>query len=61
MKNDANWRTSSYSGTENCVEFSDNYPDQVRVRDTKDRGRGILDFSPESWSEFVGYSRREAI
>ncbi|MEU6379235.1 DUF397 domain-containing protein [Streptomyces sp. NPDC046909] len=38
---DPNWRTSSYTGTENCIEVADNEPTMVMVRDTKARSRGI--------------------
>lgn len=56
---DPNWRTSSYTGTENCVEVADNDPGSVRVRDTKDRGRTMLHFAPDSWADFVEFSKRQ--
>lgn len=47
------WRTSSLCGDcEECVEVGacDN---TVAVRDTKDRTRGMLAVSPQSWQRFV--------
>ncbi|MFI8997019.1 DUF397 domain-containing protein [Streptomyces sp. NPDC053542] len=51
------WRTSSYTGTENCVEVADNDPSKVMVRDSKDRDAGILAFPPSSWASFVELSK----
>lgn len=53
-----NWRTSSYTGTENCVEVADNDPTKVMVRDTKARDRGYLAVQPDSWTDFVGYAKQ---
>ncbi|WP_079170971.1 DUF397 domain-containing protein [Streptomyces sp. CC53] len=53
-----NWRTSSYTGTENCVEVADNDPMKVMVRDTKDRDGGILVFPPSTWVEFVEFAQQ---
>ncbi|MCD7438955.1 DUF397 domain-containing protein [Streptomyces lincolnensis] len=50
------WRTSSYTGTENCVEVADNDPRRIMVRDTKDRDGGTLAFPPSSWTPFVGFA-----
>ncbi|MFF9101582.1 DUF397 domain-containing protein [Streptomyces rubrogriseus] len=33
-----NWRTSSYTETQNCVEVADNDPEHVLVRDTRCAG-----------------------
>ncbi|MFF7130444.1 DUF397 domain-containing protein [Streptomyces sp. NPDC008240] len=55
----ANWRTSSYTGTESCVEVADNDPKKVRVRDTKARNRGIIAVRRATWSEFVQYAKQE--
>lgn len=52
-----NWRTSSYTGTENCVEVADNDPQHVMVRDTKARSRGVLAVQRDSWTAFVGYAK----
>ncbi|GCB52287.1 DUF397 domain-containing protein [Streptomyces sp. NL15-2K] len=52
-----NWRTSSYTGTENCVEVADNDPKHVMVQDTKARGRGILAVQRDSWAAFVEYAK----
>ncbi|MEU0339594.1 DUF397 domain-containing protein [Streptomyces bobili] len=53
-----NWRTSSYTGTENCVEVADNDPQHVMVRDTKARNRGILAVQRHAWTAFVKYSKQ---
>ncbi|MER7998624.1 DUF397 domain-containing protein [Streptomyces sp. NPDC095613] len=50
------WHTSSYTGTETCVEVADNDSEKVMVRDTKDRDGGTLTFPPSSWSAFVTYA-----
>ncbi|MFE7274480.1 DUF397 domain-containing protein [Streptomyces sp. NPDC057623] len=48
-----NWRTSTYTGTENCVEVADKDLKHVLVRDTKERGRGLLAVQRSSWAAFV--------
>jgi hypothetical protein len=52
-----NWRTSTYTGTENCVEVADNEPTTVMVRDTKARNRGIMSVRPVSWTAFVEFAK----
>ncbi|GIJ27155.1 hypothetical protein Vqi01_23170 [Micromonospora qiuiae] len=56
----ANWRTSTYSGSNggSCVEVADNLPGAVLVRDTKDRDGGTLAFTPGSWRSFVDLAKR---
>lgn len=51
----AQWRKSSYSGTNggNCVGVSSNLPGIVAVRDTKDREGPALGFTADAWSAFV--------
>jgi hypothetical protein len=50
----AQWRTSSYSGTNgNCVEVAADSGPRVLVRDTKDRGGPVLAFRPSAWREFA--------
>lgn len=53
-----NWRTSSYTGTENCVEVADNDSKYVMVRDTKDRNRGILAVPRTAWTALVEHAKR---
>ncbi|MFD5714881.1 DUF397 domain-containing protein [Streptomyces pharetrae] len=53
-----NWRTSSYTGTENCVEVADNDPTVIRVRDTKNREQGLMTLRPTSWSHFVEFAKQ---
>lgn len=52
-----NWRTSSYTGTESCVEVADSDPKSVMVRDTKARSWGVLTVRRDSWTEFVEYAK----
>ncbi|MFC8520130.1 DUF397 domain-containing protein [Streptomyces sp. NPDC057257] len=53
-----NWRTSSYTGSENCVEVADNDPLEVMVRDTKDRNGGRLTVQPATWTAFVEFAKK---
>jgi hypothetical protein len=49
----AEWRKSSYSGTNgNCVEVAD-AERVVMVRDTKDRDGGTVTFAPGAWTNFT--------
>ncbi|WP_019056636.1 DUF397 domain-containing protein [Streptomyces prunicolor] len=52
-----NWRTSSYTGTENCVEVADNEPTMVMVRDTKERSRRAVAVQPVTWVAFVEFAK----
>ncbi|MER5439707.1 DUF397 domain-containing protein [Streptomyces sp. NPDC002790] len=52
-----NWRTSTYTKNENCVEVADNDPAAVMVRDTKGRDLGTLLVPPNVWAEFVEFSK----
>ncbi|NLU80458.1 DUF397 domain-containing protein [Micromonospora sp. HNM0581] len=58
----ANWRTSTYSGTNggSCVEVADNLRGVVLVRDTKDRDGGTLLFGQRSWRSFVTLVKQQA-
>ncbi|CAI4198535.1 DUF397 domain-containing protein (plasmid) [Streptomyces albidoflavus] len=59
------WRKSSYSGDKEfaCVEARALRAARrgVQVRDTKDRGRGVLAFDARAWTAFVGRIRGEAV
>lgn len=48
----AQWRKSSLSGVNNCVEvaFLDGH---VAVRDSKDRRGPVLAFTPAEWRAFL--------
>ncbi len=46
------WRTSSYSGSDNCVEVAV-VPSSCAVRDSKDRDGAVLVFSPTAWQAFL--------
>ena len=56
MKRDGVWRTSSRSGSGECVEVA-GFADAVGVRDSKDRQGAELSFGPESWNRFVAAAR----
>jgi Domain of unknown function (DUF397) len=50
----AKWHKSTRSsGGNSCVEVSDNLPQIVAVRDTKDRDGGTLIFTRSQWSAFL--------
>jgi hypothetical protein len=51
----AQWRTSSYSGSNGgtCVEVADNLPGVVAVRDSKNPEGPVLRFSRADWAVFV--------
>ncbi|HEY0936618.1 MAG TPA: DUF397 domain-containing protein [Trebonia sp.] len=50
----APWRKSSYSanGGQNCVEVADT-ASVVLVRDTTNRGSGMLAFAADAWQAFL--------
>ena len=53
MVREGNWRKASYSnGSGSCVEAG-NAAGNVAVRDTKDRDRAVLAFTPRAWREFA--------
>ncbi|MGW8743582.1 DUF397 domain-containing protein [Streptomyces sp. NPDC055794] len=52
-----NWRTSTYTRSDSCVEVADNDPRQVQVRDTKWRDGGTLAVPPSSWTAFVDFAK----
>jgi Domain of unknown function (DUF397) len=43
---------SSYNG--NCVEVQGLNSDTIKVRDSKNPGGGILNFTPAEWDAFIG-------
>jgi hypothetical protein len=53
-----NWRTSTYTKDDNCVEVADNDPEMVKVRDSKARHRGSLGVRPASWAGFVNFAKK---
>ncbi|MER7793589.1 DUF397 domain-containing protein [Streptomyces sp. NPDC097640] len=60
MRESANWRTSSYTRSDSCVEVADNDPEKVMVRDTKARNRGIIAVQRVTWVEFLEYVKRDS-
>jgi len=59
--NEPNWRTSTYTKSDSCVEVADNDPTKVMVRDTKHRDYGRMDLRPASWARFVEFTKRMAL
>jgi hypothetical protein len=45
------WRTSSYSGKDDCVEVA--LGPAAKIRDTKDRSGGTLEISTRSWDALL--------
>ncbi|WP_084093250.1 DUF397 domain-containing protein [Amycolatopsis rifamycinica] len=45
------WRTSRYSGEDNCVEVA--LGPAAKIRDTKDRSGGTLEISTRSWDALL--------
>ncbi|MFE5124992.1 MULTISPECIES: DUF397 domain-containing protein [Streptomyces] len=58
MHESPNWRTSSYTRSDSCVEVADNDPKKVMVRDTKARDRGIMAVQRAAWTAFVEYVKQ---
>ncbi|WP_247691163.1 DUF397 domain-containing protein [Streptomyces sp. B15] len=57
---DADWHTSSYSGSgTNCVEHAILPTGFHAVRDTKDRERAALSFPPAAWQTFLSGVRSD--
>ncbi|WP_042169002.1 DUF397 domain-containing protein [Streptomyces sp. NBRC 110035] len=52
------WFRSSYSGGAGgeCVEVAA-LPASVRVRDSKDAGRGTFTVAPATWAGFIAHAR----
>ncbi|MFF3617291.1 DUF397 domain-containing protein [Streptomyces sp. NPDC002580] len=59
MPEKPNWRTSTYTSQDSCVEVADNDPHTVRVRDTKSRARGVLLVASTAWTAFVQDIKRQ--
>ncbi|MGW1067437.1 DUF397 domain-containing protein [Streptomyces aureus] len=53
MPEKPNWRTSTYTSQDSCVEVADNRPQTVMVRDTKNRDYGVVAVASEAWTAFV--------
>jgi hypothetical protein len=52
INNRIEWRTSTYSNNGTCVEVA-NLDEAVLVRDTKDRNRRPVRWTPGVWQAFV--------
>lgn len=52
----AQWRKSSYSGTNGCVEVA-LADDGIAVRDSKDPGGVALEFTAHEWTAFLAGAR----
>jgi len=54
MDTPTNWRTSSYSGSNNdCVEIADLASGGRAVRDSKNPDGGFFRFTAGEWSTFI--------
>jgi hypothetical protein len=53
-----NWRTSTYTTNDTCVEVADNDPDTIMIRDTKDRRRRAVRVTPAAWAPFLQHVGR---
>ncbi|MFF7477094.1 DUF397 domain-containing protein [Streptomyces sp. NPDC008092] len=58
MTIEPNWRTSTYTKSDSCVEVADNDRQRLVIRDTKDRGRGVVTVRPATWSCFVEFTKQ---
>ena len=47
------WRKSSRSAQGNCVEVAFTDEGEVWIRDSKDRGGGMLRVTADTWREFL--------
>ncbi len=55
MAETLNWRTSTYTKTDNCVEVADNDPrTTIHIRDSKNRNVPAVATGRAAWSLFVG-------
>ncbi|WP_150249354.1 DUF397 domain-containing protein [Nocardiopsis deserti] len=54
-KREPHWRKSSYSGgSGSCVEVAEGQ--SVLVRDTQNRERGHIDYTPGAWTAFLRHT-----
>ncbi|MET7458373.1 DUF397 domain-containing protein [Streptomyces sp. NPDC005574] len=56
MPDQPNWRTSTYTSQDTCVEVADNTPGAIMVRDTKDPSRGVIRIPPRAWMAFLEHT-----
>jgi hypothetical protein len=58
---DAQWRKSSFSGDDgsNCVEVAQLTGGRWAVRDSKDRDRPALIFTPAEWTTFLHHMKTD--
>lgn len=53
-----NWRTSTYTKSDSCIDLADHDPEKVMIRDSKARHRGFLGIRPDSWAGFIDFTKR---
>ncbi|MGW5532247.1 DUF397 domain-containing protein [Streptomyces xanthochromogenes] len=61
MTKPLNWRTSTYTKPDNCVEVADDDSDKVHVRDSKRRSGPETTLSPGAWSAFIEHIRQAEV
>ena len=54
------WRISRWSNGTNCIEVAI-HSKSVYIRDSKDRGGGILSVPASTWQEFIEDIQRNSI
>jgi hypothetical protein len=57
MTEPLNWRTSTYTKTDNCVEVADNDPATIHIRDTKDRLVPEVKAGRDAWKTFTAFAK----
>ncbi|MFJ9903918.1 DUF397 domain-containing protein [Streptomyces sp. NPDC101152] len=55
------WRTSSYTGSVNCLEWARPAAGGALVRDTKDRPRARVPVSAPAWRAFADWAKTATV
>jgi len=49
----AQWRKSTFTGANSCVEVADNLPGIIAVRNSNDPDGPTVVFTPAEWTAFI--------